>query len=177
MAHNPRTPNVWRQFWLFCHTSQGWVLSITIKIFTKISSVISLKYFFFPRVVEISVFSSVLWLNLFNCSIDYYICPWWKETNLYLLNLSSDPYYDMDFLCSHCISHKFSEMVDLSVFIHPCTFFPIQDSVRGEKGGGESRGKQHGGKILSCLPSLIKPTVYPWLYTWCLDMLSHVIWW
>ena len=84
---------------------------------------------------------------------------------MYLLSLFTDPYYDMD-IYVHVVSPiKFSEMVDLSVFIHPCTFFPIQDSVRGEKGGGESRGKQHGGKILSCLPSLIKPTVYPWLYT------------
>ena len=45
---------------------------------------------------------SNLYRNLifFSCSTDYYLCPWWKETNLYLLKLSSDPYYDMDILFS-----------------------------------------------------------------------------
>ena len=48
-----------------------------------------------------------------------------EGSNLYLLNLLSDPYYDMD-IYVHVVSPiKFSEMVDLFVFIHPYTFFPI----------------------------------------------------
>ena len=64
-----------------------------------------------------------------------------------MLNLSSDPYYDMD-INVHVVSPiKFSEMVDSSVFIHPCTFFLIQDSVRERsKGEEDQRGEAALGK-------------------------------
>ena len=60
----------------------------------------------------------------------------------------SDFYYDMD-IYVHVVSPiKFSEMVDSSVFYSPLYIFPHPGlSTGGEKGGGGSRGKQHGGRI------------------------------
>ena len=58
-----------------------------------------------------------------------------------MLNLLSDPYYDMD-IYVHVVSPiKFSEMVDSSVFIHPCTFSPSRTQYRG--GSREVRNQRN----------------------------------
>ena len=63
-----------------------------------------------------------------------------------MLNLLSDPYYDMDISVYVVSPIKLSEMVYLSVFYSPLYIFPhLGLSTGGEKGGGGSRGKQHGG--------------------------------
>ena len=63
---------------------------------------------------------------------------------MYLLNLSSDPYYDVDIFscqdleCSCFISHKIQWEVDSSViFIFPCIFSPSRTQNGGR--GGERR--------------------------------------